>query len=80
MAHLIGAFAEFEASLIRERVRAGLANAKKKGRKLGRRKERDDEAIRQLRSVGLSIRQIATKLGIAKGSVQKSLYPNPLQN
>ncbi len=80
MAHLIGAFAEFEASLIRERVRAGLANAKKKGRKLGRRKERDDEAIRQLRSVGLSIRQIATKLGIAKGSVQKSLYPKPLQN
>ncbi|MBY0470137.1 recombinase family protein, partial [bacterium] len=63
MAHLIGAFAEFEASLIRERVRAGLTNAKKKGRKLGRRKERDDEAIRQLRSVGLSIRQIATKLG-----------------
>ncbi|MBY0472626.1 recombinase family protein [bacterium] len=80
MAHLIGAFAEFEASLIRERVRAGLTNAKKKGRKLGRRKERDDEAIRQLRSVGLSIRQIATKLGIAKGSVQKSLYPKPLQN
>ena len=29
MTHLLGAFAEFEASLIRERVRAGLANAKK---------------------------------------------------
>lgn len=73
MAHLIGAFAEFEASLIRERVRAGLANAKKKGRKLGRRKERDDNAIFQLRTAGLSIRQIAAKLQIAKGSVQKAL-------
>jgi DNA invertase Pin-like site-specific DNA recombinase len=73
MAHLIGAFAEFEASLIRERVRAGLANAKKKGRKLGRRKERDDNVIFQLRTAGLSIRQIAAKLQIAKGSVQKAL-------
>ena len=36
MTHLLGAFAEFEASLIRERVMSGLANAKAKGKKLGR--------------------------------------------
>ena len=35
--HVIGAMAEFERSLIRERTRAGLAEARKAGRKLGRR-------------------------------------------
>lgn len=78
MLHLLGAFGEFEASLIRERVRAGLAHAKKRGRKLGRRKERDDAAIHRLRADGLSIRQIATKLQVAKGSVQKALVLSPL--
>ncbi len=73
MLHLLGAFSEFEASLIRERVKAGLAHARKRGRKLGRRKERDDAAIQHLRKSGLSIRQIAAKLQIAKGSVQKAL-------
>jgi DNA invertase Pin-like site-specific DNA recombinase len=73
MAHLIGAFAEFEASIIRERVRAGLAHAKKRGRKLGRRKERDDTAIRQLRAEGLSLRQISSRLGVSKGSIQQAL-------
>lgn len=35
MMHLLGAFAEFEASLIRERVRAGINNARAKGIKFG---------------------------------------------
>ena len=34
--HLLGAFAEFERTLIRERVRAGIINAKAKGRRIGR--------------------------------------------
>lgn len=76
MLHLCAAFSEFEVSLIRERVRAGLAHAKKRGRKLGRRKDRDDEAIHRLRAEGLSIRQIATRLQVAKGSVQKALASN----
>ena len=33
---IIGAFGEFEASIIRERVRAGVENARRKGVKLGR--------------------------------------------
>lgn len=36
MFHVIGAMAEFERSLIQERVRAGLQNAKAKGVRLGR--------------------------------------------
>ena len=34
--HVIGAVAEFERDIIRERVRAGLANARRKGKRLGR--------------------------------------------
>lgn len=73
MTHILAAFAEFEASLIRERVKAGLENAKRKGTKLGRPKTRDDGAILTLRSEGLSHREIARRLGLSKGSVQKAL-------
>ena len=43
MFHVIGAMAEFEHELIRERVRAGLAHARNKGKKLGR-CDRDKDA------------------------------------
>ena len=36
MFQIIGAMAEFERALIQERVRAGLRNARAKGRRLGR--------------------------------------------
>ena len=36
MFQMLGVFAEFEASMIRERVRAGVARAKRKGTKSGR--------------------------------------------
>lgn len=73
MMHMIGAFAEFEASLIRERVRAGLNNAKAKGKRLGRPKARDDRSIQMLRTQGLSIRKIAKELRTSVGSVQRAL-------
>jgi DNA invertase Pin-like site-specific DNA recombinase len=36
MFHIAGAFAELEREIIRERVKAGLANARRRGRKVGR--------------------------------------------
>jgi DNA invertase Pin-like site-specific DNA recombinase len=36
MFHIIGAMAEFERELIKERVKAGLENARRKGKRLGR--------------------------------------------
>jgi DNA invertase Pin-like site-specific DNA recombinase len=59
--HIIGSFAEFEREIIVERVRAGLANARAKGKVLGR-PERDPGArarIVALREQGLSLREIA---------------------
>jgi DNA invertase Pin-like site-specific DNA recombinase len=68
MFHVIGAMAEFERALIQERVRAGLAIARSRGKTLGRpkvRRDRDKDAkrIRQLRDEGQSYREIAEELG-----------------
>jgi len=74
MLHLLGAFAEFERTLIRERVKAGLAHARTKGRRLGRpRLEIDPARVKALRKDGRSIRQIAQTLHISPGSVHKTL-------
>ena len=71
---LIGAFAEFEGSLIRERVRCGIANAKRKGVKLGRPSlTANADQAKALRASGKTIRQIAKELKIGNGSVQKLL-------
>jgi DNA invertase Pin-like site-specific DNA recombinase len=74
MFHVIGAMAEFERELIRERVRAGLAHARSKGQKLGRpkvKRERDKDAkvIRKLRAEGESYGEIAAELGRSKADV-----------
>ena len=53
MFQIIGAMAEFERELIRERVKAGLRNAKAKGKKLGRPRAGVDESrIESLRAGG----------------------------
>ena len=62
---VLGAVAELERSLIAERVRAGLRNAKAKGKKLGRpRLVADRSQIARLRAQGCPIREIAAKLGL----------------
>ena len=55
MFHVVAAMAEFEHELIRERVRAGLANARAKGKRLGRRRVSVDSAsVAKLRAEGHS--------------------------
>jgi DNA invertase Pin-like site-specific DNA recombinase len=73
--HIIGSFAEFEREMIVERVRAGLANARAKGKTLGR-PERDRSArarIRALRQQGLSLREIARREKRSPAGVLKIL-------
>ncbi len=79
MTHLLGAFAEFEASLIRERVRAGIANARRKGVKLGRPRSIDMDRALTLRQQGLSLSEIAKELGTTKSGVSKTLSKMALQ-
>jgi DNA invertase Pin-like site-specific DNA recombinase len=71
---VLGAVAELERSLIAERVRAGLRNARAKGRQLGRPRAVVDAArIAVLRAQGRSIRQIAEELGCSRSLVHKTL-------
>ena len=67
---VLGAVAELERSLIAERVRAGLRNARAKGKKLGRpRKAVDRSRIASLRRSGVSWAAIGKELGLG-GRVQ----------
>jgi len=71
---VLGAVAELERSLIVERVRAGLRNARVKGKKLGRPSFAVDAArIASLRVQGLTVREIATELGYSRSLVHKTL-------
>src|SRR5215831_11915818 len=72
--HILGAAAEFERSLIRERVHAGIKAARKAGKPLGRPKRVfDRSAVHALRAQGLSIREIATRLDVGMGTVTRTL-------
>ena len=69
-------------SLIAERVRAGLRNARAKGKTLGRPRVTVDAArISRLREQGCSWAQIAAELGIGEGTVYRLAHAsakNPL--
>src|SRR5881394_1955154 len=68
MFQIIGAMAEFERALIQERVRAGIRNARAKGKRLGRpRVIVDASRIADLRTQGRSWAQIKDELGVSKG-------------
>jgi len=76
---LVSAIAEFERSLIQERIKAGLRNAREKGKKLGRPKGRNvsEDQIRKiltLREKNLSIVEIGEKVGISASSVFRILH------
>jgi DNA invertase Pin-like site-specific DNA recombinase len=74
MFQIIGAMAEFERSLIQERVKAGLRNARAKGKKFGRpRAQVDADRVAALRSDGLSWSQVCRTLNVSKGTAQRSV-------
>jgi DNA invertase Pin-like site-specific DNA recombinase len=71
---VLGAVAELERSLIVERVRAGLRNARAKGKTLGRPRVAVDAArIGRLRTAGRTVREIAGELGYSRSLVHKTL-------
>jgi DNA invertase Pin-like site-specific DNA recombinase len=71
---IVSAVAQLERDLIRERVSAGIRNARANGKRLGRpRVKANLEEILQLRAEGHSLRKIAAKLGIGDGTVRDRL-------
>jgi DNA invertase Pin-like site-specific DNA recombinase len=75
MFQMIGAFAEFEREITRERVRAGLRNARAKGKTLGRKQRGgvDVGLILQLRGQGKSWRAIEKATGIPQATCRDRL-------
>lgn len=73
--HVIGSFAEFERDVIVERVKAGLANARAKGKKLGRpvKDPGATDRVVALRAGGMSLRAIAAAEGMSASGVRKML-------
>jgi DNA invertase Pin-like site-specific DNA recombinase len=70
---VLGAVAELERSLIVERVKAGLRNARAKGKTLGRpRKTADPARIAELRTQGRSWRKIARQLGMSARTARRA--------
>jgi DNA invertase Pin-like site-specific DNA recombinase len=73
---IFGAFAEFEKSLIRERVKIGLERAKRNGVKLGRPTNLNDsvrDSIVALRAKQIPIRKIAAQLRVGTHTVYSVL-------
>ena len=76
MFQFVGILSSWEREMIRERTLAGLDRAKKEGKTLGRKTVIDDDKvshIRKLRSVGRSLRDIASEVGVSKGTVSNVL-------
>ena len=73
MFQMVGVFAEFERAMIQERVKAGLARARKEGKVLGRPKvsETTEADIHKLRAEGRGMLAIAKELGIGTSVVQR---------
>src|SRR5262249_5906162 len=74
---MMGVFAEFERSMIQERVRAGLRRAKDDGRKLGRPRiaRQLEERIVAALKAGETIRGVANKFDVNPSTVQRIKHP-----
>lgn len=73
MFQMLGVFAEFERSMIQERVKAGLSRAKAQGKRLGRPPVPASKitAIKKKHKEGLSIRKIAKEVNVGHGVIQR---------
>jgi DNA invertase Pin-like site-specific DNA recombinase len=75
MAGMVAVFAEFEREILRERVRAGIAQARKEGRPHGRPRSASLKAadVHRLKVERMSQSEIARRLGIGRTSVRRIL-------
>jgi DNA invertase Pin-like site-specific DNA recombinase len=75
---ILGAVAEFERELLRTRVKAGMAQARRAGKRIGRPALRNFgptelERIRSMRMQGASVRKLATTFGTSQWMIAKLL-------
>jgi DNA invertase Pin-like site-specific DNA recombinase len=71
---IIGAMAQLERDIIRERVRAGIAVAKARGKRLGRPSVRvNAQELSSLKTSGLSLHEMARQLRCSRSTVRRRL-------
>jgi len=71
---IIGAMAQLERDIIRERVRAGIAVAKARGMQLGRPSVRvNQQELTSLKTSGLSLHEMAKQLRCSRSTVRRRL-------
>ena len=70
---MMGAFAEFERNIIRQRQAEGIARAKDRGVYKGRKKTIDDNRIRKIKAEGHSVTEIAELVGVSRMTVYRTL-------
>ena len=75
---MMGVFAEFERAMIQERVHAGLARARKEGKRLGRPRvsQETEQAILAARAEGKGINRIASDLRVGSTTVRRVIAEN----
>ena len=73
--HVFAALAEFERNLIRERTKAGLAAARARGRKGGRRPALDQQQIREIRALlrdpDIQVMDVANRYGVSRTTLYR---------
>ena len=69
--HMMGAFAEFERSIIKKRQKEGIAKAKTKGKYKGRKPSIDRQSVMDLVDEGVPIASIAKRMGVSRPSVYR---------
>lgn len=81
MLNILGAIAEFERELIRERTRDGLERTRAEGTKLGRKPvEFDMQRVIELKAQGWGIKRIAKEIGIAPDTLRRGLTKEGVGN
>jgi len=82
---ILGAMGEFERELLRERVKSGMAHARRNGKHIGRPPRRtfipaDIERIRGLQSEGMSVRKLAKDFGTSQWMVSRLIKKSPARS
>src|SRR5437867_5710234 len=70
---VLGAVAELERNLIKERVQMGISRARKQGKRLGRPKRIFDREKAHMMLQTMSVRKAARQLGVSRGVVERAL-------
>lgn len=81
MFHVLGALAEFERNLIRERILAGLVAARARGRRIGRPRKVGRDLARRLRRLvrqpGMTVARAARRVGVSRATAFRALSLPP---